>query len=107
MSDTKKIKKDDLVEVIAGNEKGKRGKVVRVIREKGRVVVEKTNMVKRHTKPTQTSQGGILEKEASMHLSNVALVCTKCDKPVQTRVKYLEDGAKVRACKGCGEVFDK
>ena len=107
MAVTKKIKKDDMVEVIAGNEKGKRGKVLNVIHEKNRVVVESVNVVKRHVKPSQTSQGGIIEKEASLHLSNVALVCQSCDKPVRVGMKILEDGGKVRACKACNEGFDK
>jgi large subunit ribosomal protein L24 len=106
MGVTKKIRKNDLVEVTAGNDKGKRGKVLRVLREKDRVVVEKVKLVKRHTKPSQTSQGGIVEKEASIHLSNIALVCGKCDKPVRVGMKILDGGEKVRACKNCGDVFD-
>ncbi len=106
MGVTKKIRKNDLVEVTAGNDKGKRGKVLRVLREKDRVVVEKVKLVKRHTKPSQTSQGGIVEKEASIHLSNIALVCGKCDKPVRVGMKVLDSGEKVRACKSCGDVFD-
>ena len=101
------IKKDDMVEVIAGREKGKRGKVLRVIREKDAAVVEKVRIVKRHMKPSQQSQGGIVEKEASINLSNIALVCDKCDKPVRVGMKMLDDNRKVRACKACGEVFDK
>ena len=90
----KKIKKNDIVEVIAGNDKGKRGKVLRILREKNSAMVEKVNFVKRHTKPTQTSQGGIVEKEARLHLSNIALVCGKCDKPVRVGMKILDDGGK-------------
>lgn len=101
------IKKGDMVEVIAGEEKGKRGKVLRVNAEKQRVVVEKVNMVKRHMKPTQTSKGGIVEKEAGLHRSNVGLVCSACDKPVRMAAKNLDDKSKVRACARCGEVFDK
>ena len=102
-----KIKKDDLIEVTAGNEKGKRGKVLRVISEKGRAVVEGVNVVKRHAKPTQTSQGGIIEKEASLNLSNLSLVCSKCDGPVRVGIKVLTDGEKVRVCKKCGESIGK
>ncbi|RMG85642.1 MAG: 50S ribosomal protein L24 [Candidatus Dadabacteria bacterium] len=102
-----KIKRDDMVEVIAGNERGKRGKVLRVLRERDRALVERVNLVKRHMKPNATSQGGILEKEAPIHLSNLALVCEKCDRPVRVGFRVLEDGRKVRACKRCGEVFDK
>ncbi|GAB4261739.1 50S ribosomal protein L24 [Deferrisoma sp.] len=102
-----KIKRDDMVEVIAGNDRGKRGKVLRVLRERDRALVERVNVVKRHMKPSATSQGGILEKEAPIHLSNLALVCEKCDRPVRVGFRMLEDGRKVRACKRCGEVFDK
>ncbi|TLN25934.1 50S ribosomal protein L24 [bacterium] len=104
-----KIKKGDLVEVIAGSGRaeGKRGKVIKVIGEKDRALVEKVNVVKRHVKPSQMSQGGIVEKEASVHISNIALVCGKCDKPVRVGVKLLDDGSKVRVCKKCGEVFDR
>ena len=101
-----KIKKDDLVEVVTGNDKGKRGKVLRMVSGSDRVLVEKVNMVKRHTKPTQMSQGGIVDKETSIHISNLALVCTKCDKPVRSFTKVLEGGARVRACRSCGEGFD-
>ena len=101
------VRKGDTVMVIAGKEKSKTGQVLQLLPKKDSVVVAGLNMVKRHAKPTQSSQGGIIEKEASIHLSNVALVCAKCDKPVQTGMKRLDDGAKVRACKGCGEVFDK
>ncbi|GAB6064393.1 50S ribosomal protein L24 [Deferrisoma palaeochoriense] len=102
-----KIKRNDMVEVIAGNDRGKRGKVLRVLRERDRALVERVNVVKRHMKPSAVSQGGILEKEAPVHLSNLALVCEKCDRPVRVGFRVLEDGRKVRACKRCGEVFDK
>ncbi len=107
MGMSKKIKRNDMVEVIAGNERGKRGKVLRVLRDRDRVVVEKVNLVKRHKRPDATSQGGILEMESPIHLSNLALVCEKCDRPVRVGFRLLEDGTKVRACKRCGEVFDK
>ncbi len=102
-----KIKRNDMVEVTAGNERGKRGKVLRVFRDRDRALVEKVNLVKRHLKPNATSQGGILEKEAPIHISNLALVCEKCDRPVRVGFQVLDDGRKVRACKRCGEVFDK
>ncbi len=102
-----KIKKGDTVEVIAGNEKGKRGKVLSVNPAKGRAVVEKVNMVKRHMKPSQVSQGGIVEKEASIDLSNLAVVCNSCDRPVRVKAKILDDASKVRSCVRCDEVFDK
>ncbi|MFU8857760.1 MAG: 50S ribosomal protein L24 [Deferrisomatales bacterium] len=102
-----KIKKNDLVEVIAGNEKGKRGKVLRLLRDKDRAVVEKINMVRRHKKADAQGKGGIIDKEAPLHLSNMAPVCEKCDRPVRVGFKVLEDTSKVRACKRCGEVLDK
>jgi large subunit ribosomal protein L24 len=107
MGTVSKIKKNDLVEVIAGTEKGKRGKVLRVITDRERAVVEKVNRVRRHKRADQTSQGGIVDIEAPMHLSNLALVCDKCDRPVRVGFKMLEDENKVRACRRCGEVLDK
>ena len=107
MGAIKKLKKNDLVEVIAGNERGKRGKVLRALRDRDRVVVEKVNMVRRHRKGDQTSQGGIVDMESPLHVSNLAVVCSKCDRPVRLGHQILEDGTKVRACKRCGEVLDK
>ena len=106
MGASTKIRKDDTVEVITGNEKGKRGKVLRLLRERDRALVEKVNMVKRHRKADQTSQGGILDLEAPLHLSNLGLVCDKCDRPVRVGFKLLEDKTKVRCCKRCGDVLD-
>jgi len=101
------IKKDDKVRIITGKEKGKMGKVLRVLRGKERVIVENMNFVKRHTKPGgQTRQGGIIEKEASIHWSNVMLVCNKCINPVRIKMQRLEDGKMVRVCRKCGEVID-
>src|SRR5262249_49645921 len=93
------IRKGDLVVVIAGKEKGKRGKVLRLVKKTGRVVVERVMMVKRHTKPSQkTPQGGIIEKEGSIHLSNVMLVDPGSDKPTRVHVK-VEDGSRRRVGK--------
>jgi large subunit ribosomal protein L24 len=101
------IKKNDLVVVIAGKEKGKRGKVLKVIAKVGGALVEKLNFVKRHTKPGRASkQGGILERESPINLSNLMLVCAKCDRPVRVRHSRLADGRKVRVCKQCGEGID-
>ncbi|MFC1891213.1 50S ribosomal protein L24 [Thermodesulfobacteriota bacterium] len=98
------IKKNDKVIVLAGKEKGKIGNVLKVDSESGRVIVEKVNMVKRHAKPNaQNAQGGIIEKEASIHLSNIMLVCNRCTEPSRTGMKILEDGSKVRICKKCSE----
>jgi len=102
------VKKDDTVMVIAGKEKGKSGKVMRIIADSDRVVVENLNMVKRHTRPSQANQdGGIVEKEAPLAISNVMLVCASCNKPTRTGVRVLDDGAKVRFCKKCNEIVDK
>ncbi len=100
-----KIKKDDIVKVIAGKERGKKGKVLSVFPDEGRLIIEKLNMVKRHTKPNRNMQeGGIIEKEAKVQLSNVMVVCPKCDKAVRVSAKSLENGKKVRVCKKCGEM---
>jgi len=102
------VKKDDTVMVMTGKEKGKTGKVLRVIPDKGRVLVESINIVKRHTRPSQANQdGGIIEKEAALAISNVQLVCAACSKPTRTGVRLLEDGSKARFCKKCNEIVDK
>ena len=101
------IKKNDTVKVIAGKDKGKNGKVLRVIPKKDRVIVEKINMIKRHMKPNQqTRQGGILEKESPIHISNLMLICSKCTDPTRVGYKVLDDNRKVRFCKKCDEVID-
>ena len=103
------VRKNDEVQVIAGRDRGKRGRVLRVLPEKGRVVVEGVNLIKRHTKanPQKQVKGGIVEREASLHASNVQLVCPECG--AQTRVghKILGDGRKVRVCRKCEGVVDK
>ena len=100
------IKVNDTVAVIAGKEKGKRGRVLMVLPAEGRVIVEKVNFIKRHTKPSQKHrQGGIIEKEGPIHLSNVQLFCKKCSKPVRLRHVTGADGEKSRACARCGEVL--
>ena len=102
------IKKDDIVQVFAGKERGKKGKVLVVLQEKERVKIEKLNMFKKHMKPDrQTRQGGIVEREGTIHLSNVLLVCDKCGKGVRVKRKRLEDGKRVRVCRKCEEVLDK
>jgi large subunit ribosomal protein L24 len=107
MAETLRIRKNDIVKVTAGREKGKVGRILKVNREDGRVVIEKINLVKRHVKPSQANpQGGIVEKEASLDASNVMIMCDKCNRP--TRVKMTVDGAggKQRACKRCGDVLE-
>ena len=101
------VKKGDPVEVIAGKEKGRKGKVLKVIPDKNRVIVEKVNLVKRHARASQTSKGGIVEKEGSIHVSNVMIVCKKCNSSVRTRKKVLDDGVKVRVCIKCEEILSK
>jgi large subunit ribosomal protein L24 len=102
------VRRGDTVGVIAGRERGKRGKVLRVLMDKGRVLVEHVNMIKKHQRPTQKlRQGGIIEREGPLALSNVLLVCARCDKPARTGIKLLADGRKVRTCKRCGEAIDK
>lgn len=102
------VKKDDLVMVLTGKDKGKTGKVLRVFPEKSRLVVENINMIKRHSKggPGQ-QESGIVEKEAALAVSNVMLVCGSCNKATRTGVRVLEDGSKVRFCKKCNEIVDK
>jgi large subunit ribosomal protein L24 len=101
------VRKGDSVVVIAGKEKGKRGKVLRLVTGKGRVVVERVNMVKRHTRPTQRNpRGGILEKEGALELSNVALWCGKCGAARRHRIDSKDGQAKRRVCVKCGAVFE-
>ena len=101
------IKKDDKVKVIVGKDQGKIGKVLKVDRKKNRILVEKINMVKRHSKPTnQNKQGGIIEKETSIHISNVGLYNPVSDKADRVGFKTLEDGRKVRFFKSNNEVVD-
>lgn len=110
MLSTKKmrIKKDDIVQITAGKELGKKGKVLKVFPSEDKVMVEKLNMIKRHTKPSQKMrEGGIVEKEAKLDLSNVMLVCSRCDATTRVERKVLENGKKVRVCKKCKEVIDQ
>lgn len=101
------VKKDDQVEIQAGKDKGRVGKVLRVDRGAGRAIVEKVNIVKRHTKPNPSNQqGGIIEKEGFIDLSNLMVICPKCSKTVRVGKKILDDGSKVRVCKKCGESVD-
>jgi large subunit ribosomal protein L24 len=102
------VRKGDTVMVVAGKERGKKGKVLRVIPEKGRVVVERLNLIKKHQKPTQkVRQGGIIEREGSIHLSNVMLIDPNSDKPTRVGMKALSDGKKVRVARRSGEMLDK
>lgn len=101
------IHKGDRVHVISGKDKGKEGKVLRSAPEKERVVVENVHMIKKHTRPSQKNpQGGIIEMEGTIHVSNVMLVCPSCSQP--TRISRRRDnGVRVRVCKSCGKDIDK
>ena len=97
------IRKDDTVVVLSGKDKGKQGKVLKTEPKSGKVVVEKVNLVSRHTKPRrQGEEGGIHQKEAPIYASKVMRVCPKCNKPTRAAHKVLADGKKVRICKKCG-----
>jgi large subunit ribosomal protein L24 len=101
------IRKNDSVMVIGGKERGKTGKVLRVLPEKDALIIERVNMVKRHSKPRGAQQpGGIVEKEAALHASNIMIMCDKCNAPVRIGHKQLGDGKKVRMCRRCGEALD-
>jgi len=101
------IKKNDKVKIVAGKDKGKIGSVLKVIRKNNRVLVENINMVKHHVKPNiKNKQGGIVEKEAPIHLSNVMLMCNKCMSSVRIKIQILKDGNKTRACGKCSEIID-
>lgn len=102
------LKKGDMIKIISGKEKGKQGKVLQVISKSQSVLIEKLNLIKKHQKPTQTNkQGGIIEKEAPIHVSNVILVCSHCNKMTRPKIKFLENSKKLRICKKCGEGIDK
>ena len=101
------VRKGDTVMVIAGKEKSKTGTVLQLLPKKNGVIVEGLNMVKRHVKAKGNEAGGITEKEASIHISNVMPYCSKCAKPVRTRKNILENGDKQRVCVKCGSSFAK
>ena len=101
------IKKDDKVKVIVGKDKGKIGKVLKVDKKKNRLLIEKINLVKRHAKPSaKNRQGGIVEGEAPIVISNVMIMCNKCLSPTRVKMQHLEDGKKIRLCVKCGEAID-
>lgn len=102
------LKKNDKVIVLSGKEKGKIGAVLKINAEKARAIVEKVNIVKRHSKAgARGAKGGIVEKESPIHFSNLMIVCNKCAEPTRVGKKILEDGTKVRTCKKCGEVLSE
>jgi large subunit ribosomal protein L24 len=101
------IRKNDSVMVIAGKERGKTGKILRVLPEKNAVIIERLNIVKKHSKPRGPQQpGGIVEKEATIHSSNVMIMCDKCNAPVRIGHKILADGKKIRICRRCNEALE-
>ena len=101
------IRKNDSVMVIAGKERGKTGKVLRVLTDKDAVIIERLNMVKRHTKPRGPQQsGGIVEKEAAIHASSIMIMCDKCNAPARVGRKILADGKKIRICRNCNEALE-
>lgn len=101
------IRKNDIVQVISGNDKGRRSTVLSVLRDRGRVIVEGVNMRKHHTRPTSRDpQGGIVEREAPIHVSNVMIVCPKTDQPTRIRHKKLDNGKYVRVSVRSGEMID-
>ncbi len=100
------VRKNDIVRVIAGDDRGLEGKVLKVFPKKQQLIVEGINFIHRHTKPTQENpQGGIIEKEGPIHFSNVMVVCPNCGKPTRVEIKVLEDGSRARVCKHCGEML--
>jgi large subunit ribosomal protein L24 len=102
-----KIRKNDNVLVIAGKDRGKKGKVRRALPREDKVIVEGVNMIKRHSKTQgQARQAGIIELEAPLAVSKVMLICSKCNNPIRVGFRFLEDGKKARMCHACGEVID-
>ncbi|MBF0310326.1 MAG: 50S ribosomal protein L24 [Magnetococcales bacterium] len=101
------LKKGDQVVVISGKDKGKRGSILRVVPDASSVVVEKVNMIKRHTKPRKDQSGGIVEREAPIHISNVMILDPASGKGSRIRKKFLDDGRKVRVAVKSGEVLDR
>ncbi len=102
-----KIRKDDTVVIIAGKDRGKKGKIRRALPSENKVIVEGLNMIKRHSRAGRAArQAGIIELEAPVHVSNVMLVCGKCGNPTRVSYRFLADGKRVRICNSCQEVID-
>ncbi|MBE3556412.1 MAG: 50S ribosomal protein L24 [Firmicutes bacterium] len=101
------VRKEDTVEVISGKDRGKRGRVLVAYPAKERVLVEGVNQIKRHTKPNPAyPKGGIITKEAPIHVSNVMIVCKHCNRRTRIAHRFLDDGKKIRVCKHCGQSLD-
>ncbi|MGB9612720.1 MAG: 50S ribosomal protein L24 [Candidatus Margulisiibacteriota bacterium] len=101
-----KMKKDDTVIVLSGKDKGKKGKILKVLKDEGKVVVERVNIVKKHQRPTRNFPGGIIEKPLPIYLSKVMLVCPQCGEPTRPQLQNV-GGKKVRVCRKCDELIDK
>ncbi len=103
------IKKNDLVLVLTGKDRGKTGKVLKVFRANSRAIVEGLNFIQKHTRanPQKNVKGGILPKEASIHVSNLMVVCKRCNKHARVGISHMQDGRKVRICKNCNELMDE
>ncbi|MGM0568911.1 MAG: 50S ribosomal protein L24 [Elusimicrobiota bacterium] len=100
-----KIKKKDMVVIKTGKDKGKQGEVVRILPSSNRAVVNKINVSKKHVRPTRTDPGGVMDVEMPVHISNLALLCSKCGQTSKVKTDRLENGEKVRVCKKCGEMI--
>jgi len=108
MNNKMSFKKGDYVLVISGDDKGKKGKIVGIFPKKMQVIVESVNFLKKHTKPTQNvPQGGVIKQEGALHISNIKLICNKCNKPTTVKREKIKEGKRVRVCKKCKEIIDK
>ena len=108
MNNKMSFKKGDYVLVISGDDKGKKGKIVSIFPKKMQVIVESVNFLKKHTKPTQNvPQGGVIKQEGALHISNIKLICNRCNKPTTVKREKIKEGKRVRVCKKCKEIIDK
>ena len=108
MNNKMSFKKGDYVLVISGDDKGKKGKIVSIFPKKMQVIVESVNFLKKHTKPTQkVPQGGVIKQEGALNISNIKLICNKCNKPTTVKREKIKEGKRVRVCKKCKEIIDK
>lgn len=103
------VRKNDQVKVLAGKDRGKTGRVLRVFPQRNRAIVENVNTVRRHTRPNpqKNIQGGVVEREGPIHISNLQVICPECDQPVRVGIQFLSDGKKVRVCRSCNGTIDK
>ena len=103
------VRKNDQVKVLAGKDRGKTGRVLRVFPLRNRTIVENVNTVRRPTRPNpqKNIQGGVVEREGPIHISNLQVICPECDRPVRVGIQFLSDGKKVRVCKSCSGTIDK